>query len=702
MDRFWIGGVELAFEHQDDEVLLRVEDAHAAERVLAHAGARVQALTALRPRLVRATLADRDAAMQRLRAQGTRVHHVYRLRAAPEVELLIGDRLFLGGPDPQRLQQWLERYHLRVLRPVGACRVLAEVTDATGRNALRLVAHLQQEYHGEGIYAEPDLYRVLEPAQPFLPADPEFPRQWHLHAPADGEDLRAGADIGAPAAWALTRGNRDVVICIADDGIDLDHPDFAGPGKIRGALDVVPGEGGRLYYRPDPRPRGADYHGTPCAGVALAEINGTGTVGVAPGCALLAVRFPLTALSDSQFAALFERISLEADVLSCSWGVGPTLAPLSQVLRDTIARLTRSGGRRGRGLAICVAAGNHNAPLKDHANTRSYRYHDGVRWRQYSGPIDRWIATHPDVIVVSGCTSLKKRAAYSSWGKEVTLCAPTDNWDDQQRVPVRGRGIVTTDNERFGTGFGPGPYTDRFGGTSSATPTVAGVAGLMLSADPTLTAVEVKELLIATADRDLDLDSETEVPVRGDFIDGHSPWFGAGKVRADRAVAATLARAPSSSLTLVGPRTQKPIPQRPQALAVAVSNGQSGIVKQVRIGVRLKHPRPRDVAVVLEVPDGRQVVLFDPGTRVGVPPEVYGAHEVPALRALLGAEAAGRFRLLLSDRQAGGRGRLLHWQVDLVLQTPAPVPNSSPNAVSARRTAHSRSGKRRAAAQRRR
>jgi subtilisin-like proprotein convertase family protein len=322
---------------------------------------------------------------------------------------------------------------------------------------------------------------------------------------------------------------------------------------------------------------------------------------------------------------------------------------------------------------ICVAAGNHNAPLQDHANTRSYRYHDGSRWRQYSGPIDRWIATHPDVIVVSGCTSLKKRAAYSSWGKEVSLAAPTDNWDDQRRVAVRGRGIVTTDNERQGTGFGPGLYTDRFGGTSSATPTVAGVAGLMLSADPTLTAVEVKELLIATADPNLDLDSETEVAVPGDFVDGHSPWFGAGKVRADRAVAATLARAISTSLTRVGARTQKPIPRSPQFLTVEVRNEMPGVVQQIRIGVRIKHPRPRDVTVVLRAPDGRQVVLFDASVQVGPPPEVYGTHNVPALRALLGAEAAGRFGLHLSDRQAGGRGRLLHWQVDLVVQTPTPM-----------------------------
>jgi len=30
-----------------------------------------------------------------------------------------------------------------------------------------------------------------------------------------------------------------------------------------------------------------DYHGTPCAGVAIAEENGIGCTGIAPGCAFM-------------------------------------------------------------------------------------------------------------------------------------------------------------------------------------------------------------------------------------------------------------------------------------------------------------------------------------------------------------------------------------------------------------------------------
>lgn len=669
MHTFRIGGVQVTVEHQDNTVLLREDNALVARDTLSRAHIQATRVEALRPRLQRVDLIDRDHAMDQLRADGLLVHHVYRQIGEPANEFLIGERLFLGCRDITAVQRLVQQHKLRVLRDYGNARVLAEVTTATGSNVLRLVSLLQQSNDPDLLLAEPDLYRELRRAMPFVPADPYFSAQWHLHAPTAGPDLLAGADIGAPAAWALSRGSRDIVVCVADDGCDLQHPDFASEGKVRVALDVRPADGGQLVYGQDVTPRGGDYHGTPCTGVAVAEINGQGTVGVAPGCALMAVRFPLT-ISDSQLGAMFERISLQADVVSCSWGYPPALATMSTHLRQTIARLAREGGRRGLGLVFCVAAGNHNAPLLDLGNTRAYRYRTRTGWRVYSGPIDRWISTHPDVIVVSGSTSLKKRAAYSSWGPQVTVCAPTNNWDDQEQTQVRGRGVVTTDNERFGEGFSQGIYTDAFGGTSSATPTVAGVCALMLSVNPLLRGAEVKLLLQQTADQDLDLVSETPVNAVGTFVAGHSQWFGAGKVRADRAVAAALAQSAVQSLVLPQSGSDNKIPKQPVTLTHALRNTVAGTLQQLRIGVNLRHPRPRDVQVVLEAPNGRQVVLFDAATTLGQPPGVFGTHNVPALQALLGTQAAGTYTLRLSDRQAGKRGKLGDWQLDMAIAGP--------------------------------
>src|SRR5690606_38152184 len=100
----------------------------------------------------------------------------------------------------------------------------------------------------------------------------------------------------------------------------------------------------------------------------------------------------------------------------------------------------------------------------------------------------------------------------------------------------------TTDKEGFGlnSDFTPGSrYTDQFGGTSSATPTVAGVCALALSANPSLTGLEVRQILRQTADKDLSLETDTQVNEAGDFNnEGFSLWFGYGKVNAFKAVQA--------------------------------------------------------------------------------------------------------------------------------------------------------------------
>jgi hypothetical protein len=99
-------------------------------------------------------------------------------------------------------------------------------------------------------------------------------------------------------------------------------------------------------------------------------------------------------------------------------------------------------------------------------------------------------------------------------------------------------------------------YTERFGGTSGAAPVVSGVAALMLSVNPSLTADEVRQILMATADRDLDfkLDLANDPNIqglKGEFVNGHSLYFGAGKVNALRAV--ERARALAGPAPLLAP-----------------------------------------------------------------------------------------------------------------------------------------------------
>ena len=144
----------------------------------------------------------------------------------------------------------------------------------------------------------------------------------------------------------------------------------------------------------------------------------------------------------------------------------------------------KRNGRNGLGCVIVFAAGNSNHDINDP---------DG-------GTVDGF-ATHPDVIAVAACNSRDERSNYSNFGKEISLCAPSSG--------MGGRGILTSDvrgtfqfhGVTYEAGYEAGDYTRTFGGTSSATPLVAGICALLLSVNPALTAKQVKEILESTARR---------------------------------------------------------------------------------------------------------------------------------------------------------------------------------------------------------
>jgi Subtilase family len=92
-------------------------------------------------------------------------------------------------------------------------------------------------------------------------------------------------------------------------------------------------------------------------------------------------------------------------------------------------------------------------------------------------------------------------------------------------------------------------YTNGFGGTSSATPLTAGIAALVLSANPNLTWIEVRQILRDTAHK---IDATNSDPV-GQWIDAagnpsrtsgqppvFSQWYGYGRVDAAAAVQRAL------------------------------------------------------------------------------------------------------------------------------------------------------------------
>jgi len=337
--------------------------------------------------------------------------------------------------------------------------------------------------------------------------------QWHLKKTTiNGIVIDAG--VRADLAHKVTKGEA-IIIALIDDGFDIDHPEFNTPGKVVHSRDIS------LNIN-DPRPKN-DYnnHGTACAGVAAA--SGIIASGVAPAARLMPVRLSSNLGSIAEANAFKWAADHGADIISCSWGpedgnwsdpddpVHTSETGLPDSTRLAMDYAT-SKGRMGKGCVITFAAGNGN---------------EDVRYDGY--------ASYKKVIAVAASNDTNKRCVYSDFGERIWCSFPSSDFGYApfgHPQPLTS-GIFTTD--RLGQkGYNPaGDYTEDFGGTSSSCPGVAGIAALILSANPDLSWQEVRDII---------RDSCEKIDKAGGKYDkqGHSIYYGYGKADAEKAVRRAL------------------------------------------------------------------------------------------------------------------------------------------------------------------
>jgi subtilisin family serine protease len=385
-------------------------------------------------------------------------------------------------------QHILDKYHLEVSRNDYPEPGAMLVTTRTDTEAVDTANALEEDDHVE--FAEPnfvhlaprpgynsgagaglaELREAVETSSPFnqprsaeaepllTASDPSFASQWNLRK------------IKAPEAWDISTGSAAIGIAIIDEGCDLSHEDIS--YKLPG-YDAYAGDN-------DPTPNGNDAHGTACAGVAAMKINnGRGGVGVAPGCRVVPVRIAQGVgggswSTDSAKVADGIRKAVDAprsaDVLSNSYQVGA-----STVVTNAF-QYAQTNGRGGKGAVIVAAAGNSNAPP--------------VIYPARLSP------TIPGMLAVSATNEWDQRKSTTSLDGE--------NWWGSSfgpEVDVAAPGVHIFASDISGAaGYSAGNYIPNFNGTSSATPHVAGLAGLILSVDPDLRSWEVEDIIKLTAD----------------------------------------------------------------------------------------------------------------------------------------------------------------------------------------------------------
>lgn len=379
--------------------------------------------------------------------------------------------------------------------------------EGTGRAVFDLALELLEMEEVE--FAHPEVVRERSYKQ-------AFPPQWHLQASTVG-----GTAVNAHAhvvdAWPDSEGE-GVVIAIIDDGVDMGHEEYSSPDKIVSPRDVTRDRHGARPFFWD------DQHGTACAGVACADGN-FGASGVAPRARLLPIRLASGLGSIDEAEAFYWAAKFGADVISCSWGPrdgkwwDPTdpqhnsVSFLPDSTRLAIDAAT-DHGRNGRGCVITWAAGNGNESVDN----------DGY-------------AAYDRVIAVAACNDRGTKSVYSDVGDANWCAFPSNDFEDDGHPAPLTPGIWSTDlTGSFGynpgdsdQGDAAGNYTNSFGGTSSACPGVAGVAALVLGRNPSLSWLEVKELLRQSCDQ---IDQ-----ANGNYnAQGHSSWYGHGRINARTAV----------------------------------------------------------------------------------------------------------------------------------------------------------------------
>ncbi len=319
---------------------------------------------------------------------------------------------------------------------------------------------------GHVVYAEPNWVQ----RKTGVPNDTYFYLQWGMQNTGQTIQGSVGvndADIDANEAWDTITDASNVVVAIIDTGTDWDHPDLAAniwsnPGEIAGNGQDDDGNGyvddvrGWDFYSGDSNPDDADGHGSHTAGtVGAVGNNGLGVAGVAWSCQMVPLRFlgPQGGYTSDAVSAVEYCTTNNIRISNNSWGGGGFSSALDNAINAS----------KSIGHVFVAAAGN------DGTNNDSLPHYPS----NYS---------RDNIISVAATDNQDGIANEGTWGSNYGA-----NTVD---IGAPGVDIAST--------WSSGGYVWS-GGTSMATPHVAGVAVLVLAQNPGWSYSQIIDRIYSTA-----------------------------------------------------------------------------------------------------------------------------------------------------------------------------------------------------------
>ena len=280
------------------------------------------------------------------------------------------------------------------------------------------------------------------------------------------------AHINLSAAWNTTKGKKSnaeaIKVAIIDEGFEVSHPEikdqiFATYNVMTGTTDVSNTSTSTFS------------HGTAVAGVIASKY-----LGVAPEAQLILINIDLlddyqssSTLTEADLISAFQKaVDLGAQVINCSWGGGT----VSDILSAKIQEL------KDNNITVVFSAGNDSSNLDSDGTTDESEL--------------------SSVIGVGASSVENDITSYSNYGSQIDLIAPAGGNTTDGLIGILSLDLTGTNGINTSTQLGLVNYNYSFvQGTSFSAPTVSGVVALLLAAKPTLTANEIRQILIDTADK---------------------------------------------------------------------------------------------------------------------------------------------------------------------------------------------------------